>query len=363
MFEDLIKGWDGEAVVIRYDAPGDTWMFICLHSTRGGAAGGGTRMKVYPTPADGLADAMRLSEAMTLKLAVARGPNGGGKAVLAVPRIPRDEDRRRVLLAYGELVESLHGAFRTAPDVNTDERDMDVIAERTHHAYGRSEGQGGSGTTGPDTAVGVFHGIRAAVAHVFGSDDLHERGVVVQGAGGVGGVLVGLLIDAGADVAVADVDADRVAGVVARTGARAIAADAALTEPCDVLSPCALGGVLNESTIPKLRCRIVAGAANNQLATPDDADRLQRAGILYAPDFVINAGGVLHVVGLEMEGWSRQRLEDELVGIGRTLADIFRVADNEGITTEAAAERLARERAAEGRPTAAERRTTTAVVS
>jgi leucine dehydrogenase len=347
MFEELIRNWDGEAVVIHYDAPSGTWMFICLHSTRGGAAGGGTRMKVYPTPADGLADAMRLSEAMTLKMAVARGPNGGGKAVLAVPRIPHGDDRRSLLLRYGDLIESLHGTFRTAPDVNTDERDMDLIAERTSHAFGRSVGNGGAGTTGPDTAVGVFHGIRAAVRHVFGSDDLHGRRIVVQGAGGVGAVLVRLLTDAEADVAVADLDTDRAADVAARTGARAIAAEDVLTEPCDVFSPCALGGIVNETTIPTLRCRIVAGAANNQLAAPADAERLQRAGILYAPDFVINAGGVLHVVGLEMEGWSRDRLDDELAGIGRTLEAIFRAAEDEGITTEVAAERLARQRAAE----------------
>jgi leucine dehydrogenase len=344
MFDELIRNWNGEAVVIHYDAPGETWIFICLHSTRGGAAGGGTRMKVYPTPADGLADAMRLAEAMTLKLAVARGPNGGGKAVLAVPRIPQGADRRRLLLAYGDLVESLHGAFRTAPDVNTDDHDMDVVAERTQHAYGRSDAYGGAGTTGPDTGVGVFHGIRAAVRHVFGSDDLRGRRIVVQGAGGVGGVLVGLLTAAGADVALADVDEDRASDVARATGARVISVDDVLGEPCDVLAPCALGGILNETTIPTLRCRIVAGAANNQLASPEDADRLDRAGILYAPDFVINAGGVLHVVGLEMEGWSRARLTDELEGIGRTLEDIFRTAEAEGVTTLVAAERLAHQR-------------------
>jgi glutamate dehydrogenase/leucine dehydrogenase len=304
-------------------------------------------MKVYPTSADGLRDAMRLSAAMTLKLAVARGPNGGGKAVLAVPRIPQGEERRSLLLAYGDLVESLHGAFRTAPDVNTDDRDMDVVAERTRHAFGRTEANGGAGTTGPDTAVGVFHGIKAAVEHVFGSADLTGRRIVVQGAGGVGGVLVELLTSAGADVAVADVDDDRAARVATATGARMIQADRALTEPCDVFAPCALGGILDEATIPSLRCRIVAGAANNQLATDEDAERLARAGILYAPDFVINAGGVLHVVGLEMEGWTRERLDDELAGIGRTLTDIFGSAEAEGITTEAAAERLARQREAE----------------
>ena len=344
MFEELIEAWDGEAVVTHYERASGTWMFICLHSMRGGAAGGGTRMKVYPTPADGLRDAMRLSEAMSLKLAVARGPNGGGKAVLAVPSIPEGAERRALLLAYGDLVESLHGAFRTAPDMNTDDRDMDVIAERTRHVYGRSDAAGGAGTTGPDTAVGVFHGIRAAVAHAFGNDDLHGRRVVIQGAGGVGGALAPLLAEAGADVAIADVDAGRAEDVARRIGGAVVAAEAVLREPCDVFAPCAVGGVLDEYTIPTLRCRIVAGAANNQLSTDADADRLAAAGILYAPDFVINAGGVLHVVGLEMEGWPRARLDDELAGIGRTLGDIFQSADRRGVSTLQAAVDLARER-------------------
>ena len=345
-FEELIEGWEGEAVVIHHDVPSDTWMFVALHSTRGGAAGGGTRLKVYPTPADGLADALRLSRAMTLKIAIAGGPNGGGKAVLAVPAIPEGEERRRLLHAYGDLVESLRGAFRTAPDVNTTDEDMDVVGERTSHVYGRTERGGGAGSTAPDTAVGVLHGIRAAVAHVFGSDDLRGRSVVVQGAGGVGGVLVRLLSELGSTVSVADVSNGRAQAVAGETGARVIDPESALSEPCDVLAPCALGGILDADTIPTLRCRVVAGAANNQLATPEDADRLNEAGILYAPDFVINAGGVLHVVGLEMEGWSRAQLDDALEGIGRTLTQIFRTAENEGITTELAAERLAAERLA-----------------
>jgi leucine dehydrogenase len=344
VFEDLIRGWDGNAVVIRYHAPADTWMFIAMHASRNGAAGGGTRMKVYGTPADGLADAMRLAEAMTYKMSIAGAPHGGGKAVLAVPAIPEGEARRELLLAYGDLVESLAGAFKTAPDVNTNDQDMDVISERTSHAYGRSDAHGGAGSTAPDTAVGVYHGIRSALAHVFGTEDPRGRSVIVQGAGGVGGVLVGMLADAGADVAVADVDATRAEQVARATGARVLPADRAMTEPCDVFAPCALGGILNEVSIPNLRCRIVAGAANNQLATAEDAERLRAGGILYAPDFVINAGGVLHVVALEMEGWSRARLDDELAGIGRTLAEIFATADDEGITTEAAALRLAKER-------------------
>ena len=344
MFEDLIRDWPGRAVVIHYDAAEQAWMFIALHARRGGSSGGGTRMKVYPTPADGLLDAMRLSEAMSLKMAIAGAPYGGGKAVIAVPEIPVGEARRRLLLAYGDLVESLAGAFRTAPDVNTTDLDMDVISERTRYAFGRSEAGGGAGSTAPDTAVGVFNGIRAAVRHAFGSDELRGRTVVVQGAGGVGGVLVELLAKAGASVGVADVSSERAHEVAATSGARVLDPSTALFEPCDVLSPCALGGVLNADTIPRLRCRIVAGAANNQLATADDAERIRAAGILYAPDFVINAGGVLHVVGLEMRGWTRDQVDDALAGSARTLDEVFRPADADGIPTSVAAERMAADR-------------------
>ena len=344
MFEDLIRSWPGELVVVRYDAAADTWMFIAKHATRNGASGGGTRMKVYPTPADGLLDAMRLSEAMSLKMAIAGAPHGGGKAVLAVPEIPQGEARRRLLHAYGDLVELLGGSFVTAPDVNTDDHDMDVIAERTRYAFGRTEGNGGAGSTGPDTAVGVFHGIRAAVAHVFGSPDLDGRTVAVQGAGGVGGVLTGLLREAGASVGVADIDSARVEALAASTGALVLDPATVLREACDVLAPCAMGGILNADTIPTLRCRIVAGAANNQLATGEDGDRLRDAGVLYAPDFVINAGGVLHVVALEMQGWSRERLDDALEGIGRTLGEVFEAAEADGLATNVAAERLAEAR-------------------
>jgi leucine dehydrogenase len=349
VLEELIRNWAGEAVVSHYDRPTDTWIFIAMHSTVLGPAGGGTRMKVYETPADGLADAMRLAEAMTRKMAVLDAPRGGGKAVLVVPAIPQGDVRRRLLLAYGELVESLRGAFHTAPDVNTDDHDMDIIAERTRWASGRTEAAGGAGSSAPDTAVGVYHGIRAALAHVNGSDELAGRTVVVQGVGGVGGVLAGLLAAGGASVVLSDIEPNRAAEVARSTGGRIVAPEVALTEPCDVLAPCALGGILNAESIPRLRCRVVAGAANNQLADSADAGRLHEAGILYAPDFVINGGGVLHVLGLEIERWSRDQLDDRLAGIGRTLTDIFRTAEVEGISTEAAAERLADERLARGR--------------
>jgi leucine dehydrogenase len=238
-------------------------------------------------------------------------------------------------------VGSLGGSYVTACDMNTTERDMDVVGERCAHVMGRSVAAGGSGTSAPDTAVGVFHGIRAAVAHVFGSPDLAGRTLAIQGAGAVGGPLARLLADAGASLTIADVDEARAAGVAAEVGASVTAPDDVVGVACDVFAPCATGGVLNPETIPRLRAAIVAGAANNQLADPEDADRIAARGILYAPDFVVNAGGVLHLVGYERLGWSPDEMAARLAGIGVTLERVLEMARDEGVTPEAAATRLA----------------------
>ena len=214
-FEDLLEEWDGEQVVIHRDRERGGWIFICMHSTHLGPAAGGTRLKVYDAPADGLRDAMRLSAGMTAKLAVADLGLGGGKAVLAMPKIPQGDERNALLHRYGDIVASLGGSFMTSSDVGTGESDMDVIADRTEHVFGRSVAKGGAGDPGPFTAVGVFHGIKASLAHVYGSDDLSGRTVLVQGVGSVGAALAELLGRDGAVVLVADVDAER-----ARTVAR-----------------------------------------------------------------------------------------------------------------------------------------------
>jgi leucine dehydrogenase len=344
VFEELIAGWDGERVVIRYDAPSGSWMFICMHSTRLGPAGGGTRMKVYESPADGLADAMRLSTAMTSKFAVAGLPFGGGKAVLAVRAMPAGDERRDLLLRYGETIASLGGGFVTAPDMNTSESDMDIVDERASgYVFCRSVANGGSGSSAPATAVGVFHGIRATVRRVLGRE-LEGVTVLVQGAGGVGGKLVELLAGAGAIVLVADIDNDRARAVAESIGGSVVPPENVTDIKCEVYAPCGVGGTLNEETIPRLRCRVVAGAANNQLATPRDGDRLAARGIVYAPDFVINSGGVFHGAGLEVLEWDDERLARELEGIGETLSAVYDRADRDGTSTETAAERLAEER-------------------
>jgi leucine dehydrogenase len=300
---------------------------------------GGTRMKAYPSPSDALEDALRLAGGMTRKLAVAGLPCGGGKAVLAVPEQLNGDARRALLERYGDLIDALGGTYVTGPDVNTGEADMDTIGSRTAHVFCRSAANGGSGDPSIHTALGTFHGIRAALRHVFGDDALIGRRILVQGTGSVGAKLTRLLLDAGAVVLVSDVDDERARA----TGAETVSPDEALELECDVYAPCALGATLNADSIPRLRCRIVAGAANNQLATPEDGERLRERGILYAPDFVINAGGAMHGIGLEQLGWDETELDRRVEGIGDTLARIFETADAKGITTDEAAERLAAE--------------------
>jgi leucine dehydrogenase len=342
VFEELLAAWDGEEAVIRFDRESGAWMFVCIHSTALGPAGGGTRMRVYAEPGDGLADAMRLSQAMTVKMAVAGTERGGGKGVLAVPELPTGDARRALLLRYGDLVASLGGTYRTAGDMNITPADLDVVHERCPWVYGTT---GAAGNSGRGTAVGVLSGIRASVEQVFGSPDLAGRTVLVQGAGSVGVDLVRLLADDGATVLVSDVDESRASA----TGGTVVAPEDALSTECDVYAPCAVGGTLGAESIPRLRCRIVAGSANNQLATPDDAERLHERGILYAPDYVINAGGVIQLTGLEDHGWDEAELERNLLAIGDTLRRIYTEAESAGSTPAEAAERLAAERIAQKR--------------
>jgi leucine dehydrogenase len=338
-FERLLADWDGEHAVIRRDAESGAWMFVCVHSTALGPAGGGTRMRVYPAPADGLADAMRLSGAMTWKMAAAGMARGGGKAVLAVPELPAGEPRKRLLRRYGELVASLGGSYRTAGDMNISPEDLDVVAETCPWVYGTT---GRGGNSGRGTARGALHAIRATVGHVFGSPELDGRSVLVQGAGAVGAVLAHELAEAGARVLVSDVDGARAAA----TGCETVAVEQVIETEVDVYSPCAVGGTLSGESIPRLACRAVAGCANNQLAEPDGAELLQERGILYAPDYVVNAGGIIQLIGLEDEGWDEAQLEQRLAGVGDTLRTLFAEADADGVTPAEAADRLVRRRLA-----------------
>lgn len=350
-FEDLIRAWDGEQVVVHHDEPTSAWMMIGVHSTVLGPAMGGTRLSVYALPDEALDDVLRLSSAMTLKHAAADTPYGGGKAVIAVPEVPApaSDDRRDLLLRYAALVDSLNGTYVTAADMNTGEADMDTVGERSSHVLGRSKANGGSGDPGPATAMGVFHGIRATVGRAFGSDDLEGRSVLVQGLGSVGSRLAAHLHEAGATLLLADLEAGRAPSLADELGAKVVDPDDVIGTECDVFSPCATGKVLSEETVPRLRCRAIAGAANNQLATPEDGDRLREAGILFAPDFVVNAGGVIHLAGYETLGWDDATMARRLEAIGDTLLDVFDIAEREGISATAAADRMARARVSAAR--------------
>lgn len=337
-----MTGWDGESLLSRRDAETGAWIFVALHSSRLGPASGGTRMIVYPDLEAARRDAMRLSEGMTYKWAAAGFPRGGGKAVIAAPPGLDRAAREELLRRYGAFVRELNGRFWTGADAGTSAEDMDVIAETgAPYIFSRTPAHGGAGGSGVWTALGLFASMAEACRRVFGEASLEGRTVFVQGIGGVGRPLLERLTAAGARVFFTDVDpaARRLPETAA---AEFVAPEKTFTTPCDLFAPCALGAILNEETIPRLRCRAVVGAANNQLAGPQDAERLRAAGILYAPDFVVNAGGAVAITGIEALGWPRERAEREVRAIADTLSRVLDLSDAESISTDAAARRLAR---------------------
>ena len=340
MIDDLIREWDGEYVVVRYDRPTEAWMFVAIHSTRLGTALGGTRMKVYDAPEDGLRDAQRLAAGMTYKWAGIDFPQGGGKAVIALSRPIEGVERERLLERYGELVESLRGQFGTGLDLGISPDDILVIARKTKYVHGAKAD--GPGDPGPWTALGVFTGMKAAAAELFGSDDLKGRTVLIQGVGDVGVPLARLLAEAGATLKLSDLDTERAKGLASELGAAVVDGAAIYKEPCDIFAPCAVGGILNAETIAKLRCRAVAGSANNQLEAAEDAERLHERGILYAPDFIINAGGAIALNGVESQGMSEEEAREMTLGIGSALMKMFEEARERNESPVLAAEREAR---------------------
>jgi leucine dehydrogenase len=292
-------------------------------------------------------DVLRLSRAMTLKAAVADLPLGGGKGAIMVPPNVRlsPHQRRAALLDFGDLVESVEGRYITAEDVGTSSRDMSVIAQRTTHVAGLARSRGGSGDPSPFTALGVEVSIRAACERVFGDSSLRGRRICVLGLGHVGSRVAKRCARAGARLIVTDVDESRRA-VGDQLGATWAAPEIAAQSAVDVLAPCALGGLLNDETVPRLRCRVIAGAANNQLATEDVADQLHERGILWAPDFVANAGGLINIAA-EQGGYDPAVARRRVTGIADTLTEIFDRCATTGQTPLAAAMDLAGRRLAD----------------
>jgi leucine dehydrogenase len=309
-------------------------------------------MWTYAEVWDGVMDAVRLARAMTFKSAVAGLPLGGGKGVIVLPAgspPPEGDERRAVLLDFADAVESLGGSYLTAEDVGTSEPDMRVIAEGTSYVSGLPEERGGSGDPSPWTALGVEAAIRVACERVFGTDSLAGRTISVVGLGHVGGPLARVLAGDGAQLVVTDINPARRA-LAEELGATWVDSEAALTADVDVLAPCALGGVLNPDTVPRLRCRAIAGAANNQLADDSVGKLLAARGILWVPDFVANAGGVINIaVEFENGGYRRDRADVRVRGVADTVRTVLDHAEATGSTTLAAALDIARRRVDEAR--------------
>ena len=338
-----------EQLLVRRGPRSGLYCAVAVHSTVRGPSLGGCRMWRYDDSASGVADALRLARAMTYKAACAALPLGGGMGVIMLrDGAPRGHARRDVLLDFGETVDALAGAYITAEDVGTSSRDMTVIARATRHVSGLARSRGGSGDPSPFTALGVQAALLASCERVFGDTSLKGRSVAVVGLGHVGLRLARLLGRRGATLLVADID-ERKRAEAERLGARWAAPDRALGAEVDVLAPCALGGVLNDETVPRLQAPVIAGAANNQLADDSIADRLAQRGILWAPDFVANAGGIINIsVELRPEGYDPALARRRVQGIGDTLRAIYDAAAG-GMTPLTAAMELARRRLAEPR--------------
>jgi len=328
---------DHERVVFASDRDSGLRAIVAIHDSTLGPAGGGLRFYPYASSADALNDVLRLSQAMTWKMALAGLPFGGAKSVIVGdPRTDKTEAR---LLAYGRLVDSLDGGYICGPDVGTTPQDMAVISRATRSVAGLPET---TGDTSPDTGVGVVHAIRAAVRRRLGRDDLAGLRVAVQGVGAVGYHTCKHLAAAGAQLAVADTDKAAVDRVVAEFGAEAVPADAILAYETDVLAPCALGGILNDDTIPAIQAAVVCGGANNQLAEPRHGRALADRGILFVPDYVANAGGAIAATSVFLKR-SRAEVDRVVAAIAETCDRLFAVAERDGVDTDTAATRLAQE--------------------
>jgi valine dehydrogenase (NAD+) len=341
-----------EQVVFCSDRETGLRAILALHDTRLGPGLGGTRFHPYPTMDEALADVLRLSRGMSYKNAMAGLPHGGGKAVVIGD--PRRDKTPELLRAYGRFVESLGGRYVTACDVGTYVADMDVVSETTRWATGRSPERGGAGDSSVLTAFGVFQGMRAAAQHVWGEPTLSGRRVGIAGVGKVGRLLTDHLVDDGASVVVTDVRDEAVGAVRERHPHVEAVGDAAalVRSDLDVYSPCALGGALDDETVEALRARVVCGGANNQLVTEGEggtADRLRERGITYAPDFLVNAGGVIQV-GDELRGFDFDRARTATAAIFDHTLEVLRSADDDDVSPAVAADRIAEARMAAGAP-------------
>ena len=332
-----------EEIVLATDHHTGLKAIIAIHSTARGPALGGTRMWTYKSEDDAVEDAMRLARGMSYKSAAAELPLGGGKAVIMGDS---NRDKTEALLrSYGRVVERLNGRYITAEDMGIKDADLDIVRQETKYVMGGSA----VGSPSPFTAFGVYSGIKAAVAEVTGSKDLKDLVFAVQGIGGVGSSLCQYLHDDGAKLIVADLDDKRTEQAKTKWGAKVVAPDNIHSQDCDVFAPCGIGAIINKNSIPELNCRIVAGAANNVLEVPSDGEKLKAKGILYAPDYIINAGGIIFVELRRQGIKDDQKIFEKAGKIEDRLAEIFRRARESNKLPEEIADIFAEEKLSEAK--------------
>lgn len=340
-FELIEKHGDHEEVIFCHNKDVGLKAIIAIHNTSLGPALGGTRMWNYKTEQEALTDVLRLSRGMTYKASAAGLNLGGGKAVIIGD--PKSDKSEGLFRAFGTFVNSLGGKYITAEDVGTTVKDMEHVFAETPFVTGIPEALGGSGDPSPYTAYGVLMGIKASVEKKLGKTDLNGVHVAVQGLGNVGSNLVKYLKDEGAQVTVADIDEEKVKKVCETYKVENADPTGIVTSKCDVFAPCALGAVVNDETVNQLQCQVVAGGANNILAEYRHGDVLKERGILYAPDFVANAGGLMNVF-VELEGYSKERAIKKVEAVYDNIMEVFKIADKENVATYKAAQILAKRR-------------------
>jgi leucine dehydrogenase len=336
-----MEHYDYEQLILCQDKQSGLKAIIAIHDTTLGPALGGTRMWTYESEEEAIEDALRLARGMTYKNAAAGLNLGGGKTVIiGDPRIDKNEEMFR---AFGRYIQGLNGRYITAEDVGTTVADMDLIHEETDYVTGISPAFGSSGNPSPVTAYGVYRGMKAAAQEAFGTDSLAGKVVAVQGVGNVAYNLCKHLHEEGAQLIVTDISKEAVRRAVEDFNAKAVEPNDIYGVDCDIYAPCALGATINDVTIPQLKARVIAGAANNQLRDTKHGDLIHEMGVVYAPDYVINAGGVINVAD-ELYGYNSERALKKVEGIYNNIARVIEIAKRDGIPTYKAADRLAEER-------------------
>jgi leucine dehydrogenase len=338
-----METYDYEQLVFCQDKTSGLKAIIAIHDTTLGPALGGTRMWTYASEEDAIEDALRLAKGMTYKNAAAGLNLGGGKTVIIGD--PLKDKNEEMFRAFGRFIQGLNGRYITAEDVGTTVADMDLIHEETNYVTGISPAFGSSGNPSPVTAYGVYRGMKAAAMEAFGSDSLEGKRVAVQGVGNVAYHLCRHLYEEGAILIVTDINKAAVDRVVEEFGATAVNTDEIYSQEVDIFAPCALGAIINDDTIPQLKAKVIAGAANNQLKEPKHGDQIHELGIIYAPDYVINAGGVINVAD-ELNGYNRERAMKRVETVYDNIAKVMEISRTQGIPTYVAADRLAEERIA-----------------